>query len=40
MRHQWVSRVDFERMIRGGEITEDASLAAYTLLLLHEHATG
>lgn len=40
MRHRWVSRVDFERMVRAGDITDDSSLAAYTLLLLHERAAG
>lgn len=36
MRQQWVSRSQFGDMARDGAITDDASLAAYTLLLLHE----
>ena len=36
MRHEWVSRADFARMIRGGAIVDDATVAAFTLLLLHE----
>lgn len=36
MRHQWVSRTRFERMILGGHITDDSSVAAYTLLTFHE----
>jgi 8-oxo-dGTP pyrophosphatase MutT (NUDIX family) len=39
MRQRWFSRPDFERMIRAGEIKDDSTLAAYTLLLLHERAT-
>lgn len=39
MRCAWFSRGDFERMIRRGEIKDDSTLAAYTLLLLHERAT-
>lgn len=36
MRSAWVSRTRFERMIAEGAITDAQSLAAYTLLLLHE----
>ena len=36
MRHQWVSRAEFTAMIRRGAIVDDATVAAYTLLLLHE----
>ena len=36
MRQAWVSRGSFEQMIVGGAITDDATLAAYTLLILHE----
>jgi 8-oxo-dGTP pyrophosphatase MutT (NUDIX family) len=35
MRHEWVSRAEFTRMIRSGAIVDDATVAAYTLLLLH-----
>jgi 8-oxo-dGTP pyrophosphatase MutT (NUDIX family) len=38
MRHRWFSRTDFERLIRADEIKDASSLAAYTLLLLHERA--
>jgi 8-oxo-dGTP pyrophosphatase MutT (NUDIX family) len=38
MRHQWFPRVEFERMIRTGQIRDDSTVAAYTLLLLHERA--
>ncbi|MGQ0774531.1 MAG: NUDIX domain-containing protein [Pseudonocardiales bacterium] len=34
MIHRWISRTDFENMIRHGEITDDSTLAAYTLFLL------
>jgi 8-oxo-dGTP pyrophosphatase MutT (NUDIX family) len=34
MRQRWLPRAEFERMIRAGEITDDSSLAAYTLYLL------
>jgi 8-oxo-dGDP phosphatase len=49
MRHYWVTRTQFTKMIRTGSVTDDASVAAYTLLMLHEdgaagpagdHATG
>jgi hypothetical protein len=36
MRQQWVTRAQFEQMIGQGAITDDSTLAAYTLLLLHE----
>ncbi|MFB9905911.1 NUDIX domain-containing protein [Allokutzneria oryzae] len=36
MRTAWFTRAEFESMIASGEITDAQSLAAYTLLLLHE----
>ena len=36
MRSSWFTRAAFESMAHGGEITDAQSLAAYTLLLLHE----
>lgn len=36
MRQQWVSRREFRQMIRDGCITDDSTIAAYTLLLLNE----
>jgi hypothetical protein len=36
MRQQWVPRARFEDMVRAEAITDDSSLAAYTLLVLHE----
>jgi 8-oxo-dGDP phosphatase len=36
MRQAWVSRDGFERMVADGVITDDATLAAYALLMLHE----
>ncbi len=36
MRSAWFTRAEFERMIRRGDVTDAQSLAAYTLLLLHE----
>jgi 8-oxo-dGTP pyrophosphatase MutT (NUDIX family) len=36
MRQQWVPRDRFEAMVRDGVITDDSTLAAYALLLLHE----
>lgn len=36
MRSAWFTRSEFEHMITVGEITDAQSLAAYTLLLLHE----
>jgi 8-oxo-dGTP pyrophosphatase MutT (NUDIX family) len=38
MRSAWFPRADFEAMIAKGEIADAQSIAAYTLLLLHEHA--
>lgn len=38
MRSAWFSRAEFERMISAGEVTDAQSLAAYTLLLLHERS--
>jgi len=35
MRQHWVSQSDFEDMIRNGLITDDSTLAAYLLFLLH-----
>jgi 8-oxo-dGDP phosphatase len=34
--HRWVAREEFEEMIRRGDITDDATLAAYTLFSLDE----
>jgi 8-oxo-dGTP pyrophosphatase MutT (NUDIX family) len=39
MRQRWVSRSDFEDMIRSGLVTDDSTLAAYLLFLLHRPAT-
>ncbi|HEX7661451.1 MAG TPA: NUDIX hydrolase [Pseudonocardiaceae bacterium] len=36
MRSAWFDRDEVERMIRAGDITDAQSIAAYTLLLLHE----
>lgn len=36
MRSEWFTRAEFEAMIARGEVTDAQSLAAYTLLLLHE----
>lgn len=36
MRAAWVHRDEFDRLVTAGEITDAQSLAAYTLLLLHE----
>jgi 8-oxo-dGDP phosphatase len=36
MRHRWFSRAEFEHMIRYGQVKDDSTLAAYTLLLLRE----
>lgn len=38
MRHDWVSRDEFTDMIRRGDICDDATVAAYALLLLYEQA--
>ena len=40
MRQAWVSRVRFEEMISEGLITDDSTVAAYTLLLLRERGRG
>ena len=40
MRHEWVSRAGFRAMIRDGLITDDSTVAAFTLLLLHESSTA
>ena len=36
MRHGWFPRPRFEQMIAEGAITDDSTLAAYALLLMHE----
>jgi 8-oxo-dGTP pyrophosphatase MutT (NUDIX family) len=36
MIHRWVSRDEFKDMIRTGMITDDSTVAAYSLLVLHE----
>lgn len=36
MCQQWVTRAEFERMILDGRVTDDSSVAAYTLLSLYE----
>ncbi|MCM6777551.1 NUDIX hydrolase [Nocardia sp. CDC159] len=38
MRSAWFERARVEQMIRAGEITDAQSIAAYSLLLLHERA--
>ncbi|WP_327582405.1 NUDIX hydrolase [Nonomuraea sp. NBC_00507] len=35
LRRQWFSRAELEGMIRDGLVTDDSTLAAYTLFLLH-----
>jgi 8-oxo-dGDP phosphatase len=40
MRHEWVSRDRFRAMIRDGLITDDSTVAAFTLLLLHENSVA
>ncbi|WP_228818790.1 NUDIX domain-containing protein [Nocardia transvalensis] len=40
MRSTWLPRVMVESMINAGEISEASSVAAYTLLLLHERGGG
>jgi 8-oxo-dGDP phosphatase len=37
MEQTWMPRTELERRIRTGDITDDSTLAAYTLFLLHEH---
>ncbi|GAA4506165.1 MULTISPECIES: NUDIX domain-containing protein [Nonomuraea] len=39
MRRRWVSRAEFEDMLRAGEVGDSGSVAAYTLLTLHERVT-
>ena len=39
MQQKWVPRAEFKAMIRDGLITDDSTVAAYSLLLLHEEAT-
>jgi len=36
MRSTWFHRTEFDRLVAAGEITDSQSLAAYTLLMLHE----
>ena len=36
IRHAWVTRAEFEDMVRDGDITDDSTLAAYALVLLAE----
>jgi 8-oxo-dGDP phosphatase len=36
LRHEWVSRPEFEHMVRDGRIADDSTLAAYALLLMAE----
>ncbi|MGQ0841254.1 NUDIX domain-containing protein [Actinokineospora sp.] len=38
MRSAWVARGEFEARVRAGDIVDAQSIAAYTLLLLHEHS--
>jgi 8-oxo-dGTP pyrophosphatase MutT (NUDIX family) len=38
MRHRWVSCGEFKNMIRDGTITDDSTVAAYSLLVLHEES--
>lgn len=40
MRSAWFTRDEFERMIVTADITDAQSIAAYTLLLLHERVSG
>jgi 8-oxo-dGTP pyrophosphatase MutT (NUDIX family) len=40
MRQQWVPRPTFEDMIADGLITDDSTIAAYALLLMHESRRG
>jgi 8-oxo-dGTP pyrophosphatase MutT (NUDIX family) len=40
MRQAWFSRAEFERMIARGRIRDNCTIAAYTLLLLHERASA
>ena len=36
IRHEWVTREEFEKMVRDTKITDDSTLAGYALLLLAE----
>ncbi len=36
IRHEWVAREEFEKMVRDAKIIDDSTLAAYALLLLAE----
>jgi 8-oxo-dGDP phosphatase len=36
MRQDWVKRADFEDMVRAGRVTDNSTLAAYSLLLMGE----
>ena len=38
MQHRWVPRGDFRNMIRNGSITDDSTVAAYSLLMLYEES--
>jgi ADP-ribose pyrophosphatase len=38
--HRWFPRAEVEEMIRTGVITDDSSVAAYTLFLLSEPGDG
>jgi hypothetical protein len=40
MRQAWLPRARFEEMIAEGLITDDSTVAGYTLLLLHERGLG
>ena len=40
MRQAWVPRARFEEMIGEGAITDDSTVAAYALLLMHEQSLG
>jgi 8-oxo-dGDP phosphatase len=40
LRSQWFSRAEVEQMIRRGVLTDDSSLAAYTLFLLSGASAG
>ena len=38
MQQRWVSRTEFKNMIRNAAITDDSTVAAYSLLALHEES--
>jgi hypothetical protein len=40
MRQAWLPRARFEEMIAEGLITDDSTVAAYALLLMHERGLG